>query len=396
MSDFPVVKLVPGRDRRVTGGHPWIYSNEVAPDPALASLPAGSLVRVSAASGQVLGIATYNPKTLIAARLLSRDPAEAIDEAFFQRRIRQALALRERLFPGPYYRLIHAEADGLPAVVVDRYGDVLVVQANAAGSEQFLPLLLDALQAELQPRAIVLRNDSLARATEGLDSTTEIARGSLDAAVTLEENGARFRVELLGGQKTGWFYDQRENRAFVASLAAKAERMLDVYSYAGGFAVQAAMAGARKVTAIDRSEAALKLVTEAASLNDVSGKVETLRGEAFSALEELGRNGERYDVVVADPPAFIKSRKDMPQGLKAYGKLARLAAKLVKPGGILFVASCSHNAATADFGEAVARGLAQAGRGGRILRQSGAATDHPVHPFLPESAYLKALTLQLD
>ena len=391
----PIVKLAAGRDRRVLGGHPWVYSNEVAPDPTLASLEAGSLVRVEAAGGQALGTATYNPKTLIAARLLSRDPAEAIDAEFFRGRIRRALALRNRLFPAPFYRLIHAEADGLPAVIVDRYGDVLVVQANAAGSEQFLPDLLNALEAELQPRAIVLRNDSPARAAEGLDSNTEVARGHLDGDVLVEENGARFRVEVLGGQKTGWFYDQRENRAFVAGFA-HAARMLDVYSYAGGFAVQAALAGAREVTAIDRSESALALVNAAAALNGVYGTVKTMRGEAFAALEELAQGGNRYDVVVADPPAFIKSRKDMPQGLKAYGKLARLAGKLVQPGGILFIASCSHNASVPDFSEAVARGLAQAGRGGRILRQSGAAADHPVHPFLPESAYLKALTLQLD
>ena len=391
---LPLLTLAAGRDKRVAGGHPWIYSNEIAPDPALSAQPPGSLVRVMTAGGKVLGTATYNPKTLIAARMLSRDKDEAIDQAFFTRRLAAALALREKLFDQPFYRLIHAEADGLPATIIDRYGDVLVVQVNGAGSDALLPPLLDALTDLLQPRAIVLRNESAARETEGLETASEVVRGTLAGPVEIIENGARFAVDLTGGQKTGWFYDQRDNRAYMGRLAQDAARVLDVYTYAGGFAVQAALAGAKDVLAIDRSAPALELVGQAASLNGIA--VETRRGEAFGLLEQLGQAQEKYAVVITDPPAFIKSRKDQPQGLKAYAKLARLGSALVAPGGFLFIASCSHNASVVDFTAAVAKGVSDAGRTGRIIRSAGAAADHPVHPHLPESAYLKALVLQID
>jgi 23S rRNA (cytosine1962-C5)-methyltransferase len=396
MTDLPVLKLAPGREARVVSGHPWVYSNEVAADATLQAVEPGSLVSVQFADGRPIGIATYNPKTLIAARILTRDGNADIDAGFIAEKLRKAVALRETLFAEPFYRLVHAEADGLPATIVDRYGDVCVVQANAAGSDRLLEPLLDALEAVLHPRAIIVRNDSSARTLEGLEETSYLARGALDGPVTLRENGAQFPIELLGGQKTGWFYDQRDNRAFVAKLVQPGARVLDVYTYAGGFALPCAMAGAGSVLAVDRSEPALALVEKAAAASGVAGKVATRKGEAFTVLEDLGKAGERFDIVITDPPAFIKSRKDMNQGLKAYAKLARLAATLVKPGGFFFIASCSYNASGGDFSAAVLRGLAEAKRTGRILRYSGAAADHPVHPFLPETAYLKALTLQLD
>ncbi len=387
--------LIVARDKRVAFGHPWVYSNELAPSPALQQIAPGSLVRFSNASGRFLGTATYNPKTLIAGRILTRDADEAIDAPFFERRLTAALALRDRLFAKPYYRLIHAEADGLPATIVDRYGDVLVVQTNAAGAEALQPLLLEALAKVLNPRAIVLKNDSAARVQEGLGEEVRLAAGALDGPVIVEENGACFPVELLSGQKTGWFFDQRDNRAFMAALSKDAAGVLDVYTYAGGFALQAALAGAKEVLAVDRSEPALELVKKAAALNGVK-QVSTLRGEAFKVLEEMGQAKDLYDVVMLDPPAFIKSKKDLNPGLRAYGKLARLGATLVKPGGFFFIASCSHNASPPDFAAAVAQGIGEAKRSGRILRSSGAAPDHPVHPLLPESAYLKAMALQLD
>jgi 23S rRNA (cytosine1962-C5)-methyltransferase len=393
---LPILSIAARRDSRVLHGHPWIYSNEIVANPELAALPPGSLVRVVTASGQKLGTATYNPKTLIAARLLCRDPAEAIDQAFFARRLARALALRDRFFAKPFYRLIHAEADGLPATIIDRYGDVVVVQVNGAGSDALLIPLLAALTELLHPTAIVLRNESTARETEGLEAATEVVRGELAGPVEIEENGVKFAVDLTGGQKTGWFYDQRDNRAFMAGLAAKADRVLDVYTYAGAFAVQCAMAGAQHVLAVDRSAPALALVEANAALNSVAAQVKTERGEAFGVLETLSKAGEKYEVVILDPPAFIKSRKDLPQGLKAYAKLARLGAALVQPGGYLFIASCSHNASLPDFTAAVARGLSDANRTGRIIRVAGAGADHPVHPQLPESAYLKGLVLAVE
>ncbi len=391
----PAVALLGGRHRRAEGGHPWIYSNEIAMDAAAKALAPGSLVTLQRADGSPLGVAMFNPHTLLAARLLDRDTARPIGRRFLTRRIGRALKLRERLLDEPFYRLVHAEADGLPGLVVDRFGAVLVVQSNAAGMARLEPAVLDALGELLCPDVIVLRNDSPARRLEGLASETRVARGSLDAPVPVHENGAVFRADLLAGQKTGWFFDQRDNRRFIAALA-RGARVLDLYCYTGGFAVQAARAGAAAILGIDRSEPALALATAAAELNGVGRTCSFRRGEAFADAGGLAANGERFDIVIADPPAFAKSRKEVPAALRGYRKLARLAASVTAGGGILFVASCSFHVGAADFAEAVRRGLADAGRAGRILRVAGADADHPIHPALPETAYLKTLTLALD
>ena len=390
-----MVRLQPGRHKRARIGHPWVFSNEIAMDAAAKALPPGTMVRLDAANGEPLGVAMFNPHTLIAARILDRGADTPIDAAFLRQRIAAARALRERLYPGGFYRLIHAEADGLPGLVVDRYGDVLVVQANTAGMDRLLPDLLQALDAELAPRAIVLRNDSSARTLEGLKTEVSVAKGQVNGPVELIENGATFLADVHSGQKTGWFYDQRENRAAVARLASGA-RVIDVYSYVGGFAIAAARAGAAKVTVVDRSAPALALAEEAAGLNQVRGVCDFVRAEAFEELERRATAGERFDIVIADPPAFVKSRKDLAAGSRGYRKLARLAAAIVAPGGFLFIASCSHNVDRPTFDEQVQRGLGDARRNGRILLESGAAADHPTHPALPESVYLKASLIQLD
>ena len=390
-----VVTLAPGGQRRAEAGHPWVYSNEIVMDAAAKALPAGSLVTLRRADQRPLGVAMFNPHTLLAARLLDRDAARPIGRRFFARHLERALQLRERLYDRPYYRLVHAEADGLPGLVVDRFGEVLAVQANTAGMDCQEALIVEALRGLVSPAAIVLRNDSPARALEGLPLETRIAHGSLPDPVEIEEDGAVFAIDPLAGQKTGWFYDQRDNRAFVARFAGGA-RVLDLYCYGGGFAVQAARAGAQSVVAIDRSEPALALAARSAAGNAVAGICAFRRGEVFHEAAALGAAGERFDIVVADPPPFARSKREAPAALRGYRKLARLATQLTAPGGFLFVASCSHNVAAADFAEAVRRGVAEAGRTARILRQAGAGPDHPVHPALPESAYLKALTLTLD
>jgi 23S rRNA (cytosine1962-C5)-methyltransferase len=395
MNAQPVIRLLPKHDARTKSGHPWIYSNEIAMDAAAKALPHGSAVSVVAADGQRLGTAFFNAHTLIAGRMLTADPSAAVDRAFFKTRFAAALALRDRLYDAPYYRLAHAEADGLPAIVVDRMGDVLSVQLNAAGPDRYADDIVGALAELLSPRAIVLKNDSPVRALEGLDAETRLAYGTLEAGVELLENGARFRVDPLEGQKTGWFYDQRDNRAFIARLA-KGKRVLDAYCYAGGFGIECAVAGAASVVMIDRSAAALEAAAAAARLNGVDASCTRRQEEIFEALSLHRDRADRFDIVVVDPPAFAKSRKDVGGALRAYRKLARLAASLVAPGGILFAASCSYNVTVEDFGESVARGLGDARRTGRILRQAGAGPDHPVHPMLPESAYLKSLTLALD
>lgn len=389
---LPSVLLRAGEDRRVRAGRPWVFSNELLMDPATRALPAGSLALLRAAGGEPLGVITFNPHSLIAGRLLSTQADVKVDALFFGRRLARAMALRDRLIGVRYYRLVHAEADGLPGLIIDRFCDALVVQVNTAGMERLTPVLLEALEAELSPSSVVLKNDAPVRTLEGLPRQTTIAKGSA-GSIELVENGARFLADLAAGQKTGWFYDQRDNRRFVAGLARDA-RVLDVYSYSGGFGVLAARCGASAVTCVDRSQAALDAARHAAALNDVAAKLSFEKADAFEALQ--ARAGTRFDIVICDPPAFVKSRKELKSGIQGYRKLVRLAAPLVAPGGFLFVASCSHLVDPPLFGEQVRRGLHDAGRGGRILLGSGAALDHPVHPGLPETAYLKALTLQLD
>jgi 23S rRNA (cytosine1962-C5)-methyltransferase len=389
----PVIRFQKGRSRRVRAGHPWAFSNEIEMTPEAKALPPGSLVTLVDAGDEKLGVATFNPHSLIAARLLSRDWKRAVDAAFLAERLSAALALRQALFDGPYYRLIHSEADRLPGLIVDRYGDVVAVQANTAGMERLTPLLIEALQAILGTKVVVLRNDTPVRKLEGLDSYHRVALGELAGPVELVENGGRFLADLTEGQKTGWFYDQRDNRAFMARLA-PGRRVLDLYTYAGGFAVQAALAGAAEVQAVDRSDVSLALADQAAKLNGV--RVRTVKAEAFAEMARLAAAGERFGVVIADPPAFVKSKKDLAAGAKGYRKMARLAAALVEPGGFLLCASCSHHMPADLFAEEIAHGLGLAGRSGRILRTAGAAPDHPLHPALPESAYLKAQVYQLD
>lgn len=391
----PAITLKPGEHKRVLSGHPWVFSNEVVMDPAAKALPPGTLVRLVNHNGRALGTAMFNPHPLISARLLTRDAAAVVDRGYLRDRIGRSLALRTRLYGAPFYRLIHAEADGLPGVIVDRYGDTLVLQINTAGMALLQPELVAALDEVLAPQAILLRNDSTSRTLEGLDSHVALAKGALPGPVEVLENGVRFLADVREGQKTGWFFDQRDNRAAVARLAA-GSRLLDVYCYTGGFAIQAAVAGAAEVVAVDRSQPALDLAGRSAALNEVAGKCRFERGDAFSILETMAARNERFDFVIADPPAFVRSRKEINQAARAYRKLARLTAALVRPGGFLFIASCSHHMSRENFDEQVTRGLTDAGREGRYLRSSGAAADHPVHPHLPESAYLKALLAQLD
>jgi len=392
---LPPVRMLAGRARRVASGYPWIFANEIDMARAKGRIEPGSLVLLEDDNGRALGIATFNPHPLITARLLTRDAGATIDAAFFAARLARALAVREALYALPYYRLAHAEADGLPGAIVDRFGDTVVLQLNTAGMERLAETLVAALDRVVAPRTIVLRNDTAVRELEGLDQHVRVLRGASGGAIEVRENGCTFFADVAGGQKTGWFYDQRDNRAFAAALA-RGRRVADFYTYSGGFAVAAAAGGAAHVDAFDRSQPALDLAGRAAAASGVGGCVALHRAETFSMLERLGHDSERYGLVIVDPPAFVKSKKDFHAGVRGYRKLARLAAAIVEPGGFLLAASCSHHVDVETFTDQVRRGLADARRDGRILRAAGAAPDHPVHPYLPESAYLKALVLQLD
>lgn len=389
---LPTVILRAGEDRRVRAGHPWAFSNEILMDADAKAIPVGSLATLRAPGGEALALVTFNPHSLIAARVLSTNPEAQVDALFLGRRLTQAAALRDRLVGVPYYRLIHAEADGLPGVIIDRFGDAFVVQVNTAGMDALTPVLLEALEAEFSPKTIILKNDSPVRVLEGLPREVVIAKGEA-GTIELIENDARFVADLSEGQKTGWFYDQRDNRRFMAGLA-KDARVLDAYCYSGGFGILAATRGAKSVVCLDRSQPALNVAQQAAALNKVDGIVSFKKGEVFETLEK--EKPRSYEVVICDPPAFVKNRKDLKIGAQGYRKLVRLAAPLVTKGGFFFVASCSHLVDQPLFAEQVRRGLWDAQRTGRILVSSGAALDHPVHPGLPETAYLKAMVLQLD
>ena len=392
LKKLPTVILRAGEDRRVRAGHPWAFSNEILMDADAKAIPVGSLATLRAPGGEALALVTFNPHSLIAARVLSTNPEAKVDALFIGRRLTQAAALRDRLIGVPYYRLIHAEADGLPGVIIDRFGDAFVVQVNTAGMDALTPVLLEALEAEFSPTTIILKNDSPVRELEGLTREVVVAKGQA-GTIELIENDARFAADLSEGQKTGWFYDQRDNRRFMAGLA-KDARVLDAYCYSGGFGVLAATRGATSVVCLDRSQPALNVAQQAAALNGVDKIVSFRKGEVFETLEK--EKPRSYEVVICDPPAFVKSRKDLKTGAQGYRKLVRLAAPLVTKGGFFFVASCSHLVDAPLFAEQVRRGLRDAERSGRILLSSGAALDHPVHPNLPETAYLKAMVLQLD
>jgi 23S rRNA (cytosine1962-C5)-methyltransferase len=390
----PLLRLNKGQDRRLKSGHPWAFSNEIAMRPEYRQLEPGAPVRLEGDDGWRFGTFMFNPHSLIAARLLDRDPAAAIDAAFVRDRIAAAAALRARVTDSPFHRLVHAEADRLPGLIVDRYGDVFVVQANTAGMDRLAPEIVVALTALFPVRAVVARNDSAVRTYEGLPERTDLLHGE-DAGAAVVEGGVRFPVDLLTGQKTGWFFDQRPNRDRVAALSTGA-RVLDVFCHTGAFGLRCAAAGATKVVLVDASAPALERAGQAAAINALSDRVAARRGDAFDVLTELAQTAERFDIVVCDPPAFAKSKKDQSNGLRAYGRMARLAAAVVAPGGFLFVASCSHHAPPDLFAGAIAEGVQRARRDARIVFAGGAGPDHPVHPLLPESAYLKAQLLHLS
>jgi 23S rRNA (cytosine1962-C5)-methyltransferase len=385
--------IVPkGQRAKARDGSPWIFSNEIRMDPAAKALTPGSVVNVRGEDGRAFGTGYFNPKSLIAVRLLSADCDAMIDTAFFAKRLKHAVALRDAIYDRPFYRLCHAEGDGLPGLVIDRFDDTLTVQIGTAGMERQVEAIAQALQEIVAPKTIVLRNDAPSRALEGLEAYVRTLKGE-GRRIAVEENGARYRADLTEGQKTGWYYDQRDNRAFIAKLA-KGKSVLDAYSYTGGFGILAAKAGAREVVCLDSSAPALALAEESARANAVT--VKAVKADVFEELERLKTAGERFDIVLADPPPFVKSKKDLEPGAKAYRKLARLAAEVTAPGGLLMVASCSHNIPPERFAQECAQGLARASRTAALIRQAGAGPDHPVHPLLPESAYLKALVYALD
>jgi 23S rRNA (cytosine1962-C5)-methyltransferase len=378
----------------VKSGAPWVFSNEIMLDDAAKRLVPGSVIDLAEADGTAIGTGYFNPKSLIAIRLVGAPDTE-LGRPFFIARLKRALALREALFAEPYYRLVHAEGDHLPGVVIDRFADTLVVQITTAGMERLIEPLLEALDEVIAPACVVLRNDTPSRALETLEAYVRIAKGDAPSRLIVRENGIRYLAHPMAGQKSGWYYDQRDNRLFMAQLA-RGKRVLDAYCYTGGFAVLAAARGATHVVGLDSSLAALDLARSAAEENGVVSSCSFEKTDVFEALERRANSRERFDIVIADPPPFAPSRKDIESGARAYRKLAKLAASLVAPEGYLMLASCSHNISPERFGAECSAGLERAKRSGRLIRQAGAGADHPVHPMLPETSYLKALVYAVD
>ncbi|MEQ1440432.1 class I SAM-dependent rRNA methyltransferase [Fontimonas sp. SYSU GA230001] len=381
------LKLKAREERRLRAGHLWVYSNEIETDDRFRQIEPGSLCRVVDHRGKPLGTGYVNPRTLLAARLLSGDAQATIDAAWFERRLQAALALRARLYPQPHYRLVYGESDGLPGVVIDRYGAVCVVQITTAGMERLKPVLLDALRAVVQPAGIVLRNDSGARELEGLPLAEAEVIGEVGDSVEVHEEGLRYRVDLKAGQKTGFFFDQRDNRSRLQRYVA-GRSVLDAFSHVGAWAQRAMRYGAASATCLDSSQAALDAALASAALNGL--KIETIRDEALNGLKGLRAAGRSFDVVVVDPPALIKRRKDFDAGVEHYAALNRAALQLLVPDGILVSCSCSHHLDADDLQRVLLRESRQVGRRLQILEQGGQGPDHPVHPAIPETRYLKA------
>ncbi|MGM0616090.1 MAG: class I SAM-dependent rRNA methyltransferase, partial [Pseudomonadota bacterium] len=374
------LRLNKNAERRLKAGHLWIYSNEVdTKETPLKNFAGGETAIVEEANGRALGVAYVNPHSLICARIMSRDPSMRLDRSLFIHRFNQALALREQLFSKPFYRLVHGEGDLLPGLVVDRFGDILVVQLNTAGMQAMSEEIVDALEKVLKPSAIVFRNDTGGRRQEGLEAQVEVVKGELPDEILIEENGVHFVVPVLNGQKTGWFFDHRANREWLNRHVA-GKRVLDVFSYVGGWGVQAAASGASEVLCVDSSGPALEQVARNAELNGVHEQVAIAEADAFDALAALKADGEQFDVVIIDPPAFIKKRKDIPNGERAYARLNREAMRLLGRDGLLLSASCSMHLAPERLVDVVRGSVRHQDRHGQIIFQGHQGPDHPVHP----------------
>ena len=389
---YPTIRLKPNAEARaIRHGFPWVYDNELVTDRRTRKLEAGSLAVLEDNERKPLGLVTVNPNSRIIARMLDRDTETAIDQAWFTARLQRAYSHRARLYDQPFYRLVHAEADGLPGVVIDRFGDVAVVQPNAAWADVRFTELAQALVDVTGVTTVIKNGTGRARTLEGLEEVTEVTLGTApEAPIPVPMNGATYMADVMGGQKTGLFYDQRPNHAFAAQLA-NGGRVLDVFSHVGGFGLAMLAGGATSALAVDGSAPALELAEQGAAASGFGERFATRKGDAFATLEALAEEGEQFDVVICDPPAFAPSKKALDAGLRAYERVARLATPLVKEGGYIGLCSCSHAADLAKFRGACTRGIGRAGRIGQLIYTGYAGPDHPLLPQLAETGYLKAL-----
>ncbi len=387
---YAPLRLKKNEERRIKGGHTWVFSNEVDTQATpLTGFAPGQPVVIEDARGLALGAGYVNPHTLISARIVTRNPHAAIDRAFFTSRLKEALAVRKRMFGEPYYRWVYGDSDGLPGLVVDRFGPLVVVQISTAGMEIVLDDIVSAIDTLVDPSVIVLRNDGGARDLEQLPKYSRVCKGDAPDHLIVFENGARYAAPLLEGQKTGWFFDHRMNRAALRRYV-KNQSVLDVFSYVGGWGIQAALAGAESVTCLDVSEKALGFAAENARHNDVSANFSTLAGDAFELLKSLRDERRRFDVIILDPPAFIQKKKDLKNGETAYRRLNQAAMQILSKDGILVSASCSSYLSGDALQDIIRQASRHIDRQVQILETGHQGPDHPVHPSIPETRYLKA------
>ena len=393
---YPVVRLKPKANARaIRHGFPWVYSNEIVTDRRTRALSSGTIARLEDDKRTPLGLVAVTPSSKIFCRMLDHDVSAVIDQNWMEARLKRALAARQRLFDAPFYRLVHAEADGLPGVIIDRFGDVCVIQPNAAWADLRVNALAHALQSVVGAETIIKNASGRTRALEGLDDRDEVLMGFAPTSpVQVPMNGAIYMADLVEGQKTGLFFDQRPNHAFAASLSRDAN-VLDVFSHVGGFSLAALAGGAKSALAVDASASALALARSGADAMGVSERFDTRQGDAFEMLATLASEGEKFDVVICDPPAFAPSKPALDAGLRAYERIARLATPLVRDGGVIGLCSCSHAADLTAFRRACVRGIGRAGRRPSLIYTGFAGPDHPQLPQLAESGYLKSVFFQL-
>jgi len=395
-ADLPIIRLRPkSKPQAIRHGFPWVFADELVTDRRTRAIPPGSFALLEDAERRPLGLVTVNPESKIIARVMDPDPQVRIGPDWIAARLQRALALRERLFDAPFYRLVHAEADGLPGSIIDRFGDAAVIQPNAAWAERMVEEIAAALREVAGVSTVVLNGQGRARGLEGLPERMELLSGEVPGPVEVPMNGAIYLADLTQGQKTGLFYDQRPNHAFAQRLA-RGQRVLDVFSHVGGFGLAALAAGAAHATCVDGSAAALDLARGGARAMGAEARLATRQGDAFEQMEALAAEGARFDLVICDPPAFAPSKPALEAGLRAYERVAKLAAPLVAPGGYLGLCSCSHAADLAAFRNASARGIGRGGRRMQLLHTGQAGPDHPTLPQLAETGYLKALFFRLD
>lgn len=392
-SQLPELRLKRGEDRRISAGHLWVFSNEVDTQRTpLTAFKPGDHVRIVSDRDKFLGYAYVNPHSLISARILIRDPNHPPSKSLLVHRLQVAQSLRRSLYDKPFYRCVFGESDALPGLVLDRFGDIVVGQIATAGMEAMRPDIERAVEKVLAPAALIWKNDSGARDLEGLPHYTETAFGEAPETVTIEEGGVAFQVPLAGGQKTGWFFDQAANRLALRKYVGGA-RVLDVFSYVGAWGLGALHAGATEVTCVDSSAAALSTLDATAAANGL--KPSTVRGDAFDVLESLHAERRKFDVVVIDPPAFIKRKKDAPKGEAAYRRLNQLAMQLLERDGVLVSCSCSYHMSEDSLIAGIQRAARHLNRFAQIIELGGQAPDHPIHPAIPETKYLKAVFVRV-